>query len=152
MLRRMPFSSSTSVVVNAPRTKIWDALIMPELVKQYFFGTNLVTDWKIGAPMVFRGQWEGKDYEDRGTVLSFEPLKGLSFNYWSAFSGIEDKPDLRQIVTYRLDDVDAKAAGVAGIKITVEQSNVDTQERADHSAKNWQGVMQGLKKLVEQAS
>jgi hypothetical protein len=76
-------------------------------------------------------------------VLSFEPLNSLSFNYWSAFSGLEDRPELRQIVRYTLEDTDE------GVLVTVDQSNVDTQEHADHGAKNWQGVLEGLKKLVE---
>ena len=143
MLGRMPYSSSASITIEAPLAKIWDALTRPELVKQYFFGTNLVTDWKIGSPVLFRGEWEGKAYEDKGTVLSFDPMKGLSFNYWSGFSGLEDRPELRQIIRYAIDETPE------GVRVSVEQSNVDTQERADHSAKNWQGVLAGLKKLLE---
>jgi uncharacterized protein YndB with AHSA1/START domain len=139
----MPYSSSASILVRAPREKIWDAITRPELVKLYFFGTNLVTDWKVGSPLFFRGEWEGKTYEDRGTVLSFEPMRSLSFNYWSGFSGLEDKPELRSILRYDLE------AAAGGIQITVRQSNVDTQERADHSAGNWRIVLEGLKKLVE---
>jgi uncharacterized protein YndB with AHSA1/START domain len=141
----MSFSSTASVVVAGPRQKVWDALTKPELVKQYFFGTNLVTDWAVGSPLFFRGEYDGKVYEDKGTVLSFEPMKGLSFNYWSAFSGLEDAPALRQIIKYVLGET------AQGTVVTVEQSNVDTQERADHSAKNWQTVLDGLKKLVEQS-
>lgn len=43
------------VIVKAPLNKVWDAIIKPELVKQYFFGTELVTTWKIGSPIFFRG-------------------------------------------------------------------------------------------------
>ena len=115
------------------------------VIKQYFFGTNLVTDWKVGSPLAFRGEWEGKSYEDRGTVLSFEPPRSLSFNYWSSMSGLEDTPEGRQIVRYDLADT------AEGVRVTVDQSNVDTQERADHSAKNWHGVLDGLRKVVEGA-
>lgn len=40
----MSYSSVASVVINAPCQRVWDALTKPELVKEYFFGTNLVTD------------------------------------------------------------------------------------------------------------
>jgi uncharacterized protein YndB with AHSA1/START domain len=139
----MSYSNGASIVVNAPRERVWDALTKPELVKQYFFGTNLVTDWTVGSALFFRGEWNGKPYEDRGAVLSFEPLKGLSFNYWSAFSGLEDRPELRQIIRYGLEDTSK------GVLVTVDQSNVDTQEHANHGAKNWQGVLEAMKKLVE---
>ena len=140
------YSSSASVVVRASREAVWDAVTNPELVKKYFFGTLLTTDWRVGSPITFSGEWEGKAYEDRGKILSFDPPRELSFNYWSSFSGIEDKPELRQIIHYELSE------GDGGVHLTVRQSNTDTQERADHSAKNWQVVLDGLKTLVESGS
>jgi uncharacterized protein YndB with AHSA1/START domain len=139
----MTYAASASIVISAPREKVWAALTRPEIIKQYFFGTNLDTDWKVGSPLYFRGEWEGKKYEDRGTVLSFDPMRTFSFNYWSAFSGREDTLETRHIVRYTLDDAEG------GIRVTIDQSNVDTQDHADHSAKNWQGVLAGLKKLLE---
>jgi uncharacterized protein YndB with AHSA1/START domain len=139
----MPFSSSAHVLIHASKEQIWRAITDPALVKQYFFGTNLVTDWKVGSPLFFRGEHDGKTYEDRGTVRSFEPRESLSFDYWSSFSGLPDQPELRQLVRYDLED----APGA--VRVVIRQSNVDTQERADHSAKNWQAVLEGLRKLVE---
>jgi uncharacterized protein YndB with AHSA1/START domain len=139
----MPFSSTASLDIQAPLSSVWNAITQPEIVKQYFFGTNLVTDWTIGSPLFFRGEWQGKPYEDRGTVLSFEPMKSLSYNYWSNFSGLEDKPGLRQVIRYDLDPTHD------GVRITVRQSNVDTQARADHSASNWRSVLEALKHLLE---
>jgi len=122
---------------------VWEALTKPELVQKYFFGTLLTTDWSIGSSITFRGVWEGKAYEDLGTVRSFDPPRTLSYDYWSNFSGIEDKPELRQLISYELADEEG------GVRVTIRQSNVDTQERADHSAKNWQTVLDGLKSLAE---
>ena len=139
----MSFSSLSSVVIKASLQKVWDGLTLPELVKQYFFGTNMVTDWKVGSPIFFRGEWEGKAYEDKGTVLEFNPLKSLSYNYWSGFSGVEDKPENYQILKYEVEEVEG------GVKLTISQSNASSQESADHSAANWKMVMDGLKKLVE---
>jgi uncharacterized protein YndB with AHSA1/START domain len=142
----MPFSTESTVTIKAPMQNVWDAITKPEIVKQYFFGTNLVTDWKVGSLLFFRGEWQGKAYEDRGTVLVFEPMKTLAFNYWSAFSGKEDKPELRAIVRYELE-----AAGDE-IRVTVRQTNVESQAIADHSAENWRGVLASLKKLLETAA
>jgi uncharacterized protein YndB with AHSA1/START domain len=139
----MSHSATAQIVIRASREAIWDAITQPELVKQYFFGTNLSTDWRVGSPIFFRGEWEGKAYEDKGTVLSFEPMKSLSFNYWSAFSGHEDKPELRHIVRYDLEETPE------GVRVTLNQSNVDTQAHAEHSQQNWQKVLTSLKELVE---
>ncbi len=139
----MTFNASASIIIQAPAQKIWDALTIPEQVKEYFFGTNLVTTWEVNSPIYFRGEWEGKAYEDKGTVLTFVPPKTLSYDYWSAFSGIEDRKELYQILSYTLDEVPE------GVRVTIEQSNVDTQERADHSSENWMKVLEGLKSYVE---
>jgi uncharacterized protein YndB with AHSA1/START domain len=140
----MSFSSSSSVKVNAPLARVWAALTEPELVKQYFFGTQLVTDWRVGSPVFFRGEWEGKTYEDRGTVKSFEPLRTLSYDYWSSMSGHEDLPELRSLVRCDLRDT-----GGGATELTVTQSGLPTQQRADDSAKNWPVVLDGLKKVAE---
>jgi len=142
----MPFSTESTVTIKAPLPKVWDAITKPEIVKQYFFGTNLVTDWQVGSPLFFRGEWQGKTYEDRGTVLAFEPMGTLAFNYWSAFSGKEDKPELRQIIRYGVEEADG------GVRVTVRQSNVESQAIADHSAENWRGVLASMKKLLETAA
>ena len=139
----MPFSSTASLDIQAPLAIVWDALTNPEIVKQYFFGTNLVTDWKVGSPLFFRGEWQGKAYEDRGTVLAFEPMKSLTYNYWSSFSGLEDSPEQRQIIRFALDPKDDC------VRITIRQSNINTQESADHSTFNWRSVLQALKNLLE---
>ncbi len=139
----MTYSSSASIVINAPLEKVWEALITPEQVERYFFGTKLVTDWNVGSPIFFRGEYGGKAYEDKGRVLAFTPMESLSFSYWSGFSGLEDKPESYQVIRYGLE------RSPDGIKVTIDQSNVDTQERADHSAKNWETVLAGLKRFVE---
>lgn len=140
----MSYSAASSIVIHASIERVWQAITDPKIVKRYFFGTDLVTDWRVGSPLFFRGEWEGKAYEDRGTVLSFEPPRSLSFNYWTSFSAQEDKPELRQIVRYDLEPT------TEGVRVSVRQSNVDSQERADHSAKNWRAVLEGMKKLIEE--
>ncbi len=137
------YSSKASIVINASREKVWEALTKAEIVKQYFFGTDLDTTWEVGSPIFFRGEWEGKPYEDKGTVLEYVPLETLSYNYWSAFSGLEDKPELYQLIRFDLSDAEG------GTEVTITQSNVATQETANHSANNWNMVFGGMKKLLE---
>lgn len=140
-----PHESSSSVTVHTTPERAWSALTDPAQVKQYFFGTNLVTDWKPGSPVLFKGEWEGKPYEDRGTVLGFEPPRRLSFNYWSNFSGTPDVAEQRQIIAYEVQPEGG------GVRVTIKQSNCASQQAADDSAKNWSVVLGGLKKLLESA-
>jgi uncharacterized protein YndB with AHSA1/START domain len=38
-----------SITINAYSTKVWNALVNPEAIKQYMFGTNAVSDWHAGS-------------------------------------------------------------------------------------------------------
>jgi uncharacterized protein YndB with AHSA1/START domain len=137
------FIASVNMMIGAPPSKVWDALTKPELIKQYFFGTQVTTDWKVGSPVTYTGEWEGKKYVDKGTVLEVVPEKLLVSTYWSAFSGLPDIPENHNTVRYELSSEDG------GTRLVVTQDNNATQEAADHSTSNWKMVLEGMKKLLE---
>jgi uncharacterized protein YndB with AHSA1/START domain len=72
---------TTSLKINSSLADVWDALINPEKIKLYLFGTNTQCDWKVGSTLRFTGEWEGKAYEDKGTILSIEKEKLLKYTY-----------------------------------------------------------------------
>lgn len=137
------YLAKASVTVNAPASRVWDALTQPALIKQYLFGTEVSTDWQPGSAITYRGVWEGKPYEDKGKVLQAEPRKRLVSTFWSALAGKPDLPENYQTVSYILDP-DGSAT-----RLTVTQNNNASQDEANHSAQNWQMVLDGLKKLLE---
>ena len=63
------FEAITSVTIDAPAARVWQALTDPAKVRQYMHGTNLATDWRVGSPISWSGEWRGKAYEDKGVVL-----------------------------------------------------------------------------------
>src|SRR5262245_23169793 len=65
--------------INASLASVWDALTKPEIIKQYFFGTRTTTSWEKGSPIAFDGEWEGKAYHDKGTVLDFQKYKLIKY-------------------------------------------------------------------------
>ena len=79
------FTSKSTIAINASASKVWDALTKPELIKQYLFGTEVTTDWQVGSPITYKGEWEGKAYEDKGKVLQIEKEKLLVSTFWSSF-------------------------------------------------------------------
>lgn len=131
------------ISIDAPREKVWDALTKPEIIKKYFFGTDTHTDWKPGSPITFTGEWEGKKYEDKGTILDVQPNKLIKYKYWSEMSGIEDKPENYVPITYELSDDGNKT------KLTITQENIPSEEMKEHSLGNWKKVMENLKELLE---
>jgi hypothetical protein len=94
------FESVYETDINAPAAKVWQALTDPEIVRQYFFGSNLKSTWKIGEPISFSGEYEGQSYEDKGIIREFIPEELLTFTYLSNWSGLEDKPENYLLVSY----------------------------------------------------
>jgi len=138
------FEAIKTVTIDAPKAKVWDALTNPENVKEYMHGTNMSTDWKMGSPITWKGEWKGQSYEDKGTVLEVEPEKLLKNTHWSPMGGGEDKPENYHTVTYELKDAGGKTI------LTLTQDNNATQEEADKMAEdNWGPVLRGLKETVE---
>jgi uncharacterized protein YndB with AHSA1/START domain len=131
-------------VIDAPLSKVWDALTKPEIIKQYFFNTDTVTDWKPGHPIKFTGEWQGKKYEDKGTVLEITEGQLIRYNYWSSMSGMEDKPENYMVITYKIAGADYN------VVLTLTQENIPDEKMKAHSEENWKKIMNGLKSLLEQ--
>ena len=137
------FTAQATTLVNAPASKVWDALTNPSLIKQYLYGTEVTTDWQVGSPITYRGEWEGKSYEDKGEILQIEPDKLLVSTFWSSLAGLPDLPENYKTVRYELFPEGD------GTKLTITQDNNTTQEEADHSTQNWTTVLDKLKELLE---
>jgi uncharacterized protein YndB with AHSA1/START domain len=134
--------AESSIIVNAPPEKVWRALTDPALVKHYLFGTDMETTWEVGSPILYKGEWKGQPYEDKGTVLAFEPNKRIETSYWSAAFG-PDVPENRKKVVYMLQEHSG------GTKLTIIQDNNRTETSKAESEGNWNVVLDGLKKIVE---
>jgi uncharacterized protein YndB with AHSA1/START domain len=140
------FEAVKSVTINAPRAKVWDALTDPATVALYLHGTTMSTDWEVGGPITWTGEWKGRSYVDRGTVLAFEPGRLLRTTHWSPLGGSEDKPENYHTVAYVLVEEDGKT------RLTLTQDNNATQEEADKMAEDsWGPVLEALKRVAEEA-
>jgi uncharacterized protein YndB with AHSA1/START domain len=138
------FVAEKRITINGSVDAVWDALTKPELVKQYLHGTNMKTDWKVGSPITWSGEWKGKPYQDKGEVLAVQPKTLLKNTHWSPMGGSEDKPENYHTVTYILAEENGKTL------LTLKQDNNASQEAADKMAENnWGPVLEGLKAVVE---
>jgi uncharacterized protein YndB with AHSA1/START domain len=137
------YIAKQSITINASIEKVWEALTKPELIKEYFFGTEVTTDWRVGSAIIYRGEWQGKSYEDKGTILEVSPNERLVSTYWSSMSNKPDQPENYKTVAYDLKTKDGQT------EVMITQDNNSTEEEKNHSEKNWAAVLDGLKKLLE---
>jgi uncharacterized protein YndB with AHSA1/START domain len=133
-----------TITISAPREKVWAALVDPEAIKQYFFGTTVVSDWRAGSPIVWKGEWQGKSYEDKGVILQYEPGRTIQYSHFSPLSGLPDIPENYHTVTIQL------SAAKDQTQVLLSQDNNSTEEERAHSAQNWEMMLAALKKFLEQ--
>jgi VCBS repeat-containing protein len=136
--------AKASITINAPSSKVWNALVQPEAIKQYMFGTNVVTDWHVGSPIFWRGEWQGKPYEDKGVILQLKPGRTLQYSHFSPLSGVPDEPGNYHTVTIELSGQQNQTL------VSLSQDNNATEEVREHSGKNWGMMLSALKAFVEQ--
>jgi uncharacterized protein YndB with AHSA1/START domain len=132
----------TSVTVESSNAKVWDALVNPNAIKQYMFGTNAVSDWLEGSSIVWKGEWKDKPYEDKGVILRLEPGKVLQYSHFSPLSGLPDKSENYHTVTIELSGEGNQT------RVSLTQDNNSTEKAREHSKENWGTMLESLKKFL----
>ena len=135
-------ATSTVTIAAAPE-KVWAALIDPAIVEKYYFGTHVESDWTVGSPITWEGEYEGKPYRDHGTILEVKPHARLVNTHFSPLAGREDVPENYHTLTYELQPTEG------GTILTLSQDNNHSYDDVEHSQSNWDQMLLGLKKVVE---
>ena len=129
--------------IDASPDDVWAALTEPKLIEKYMFGTHVETDWQPGSPIVWRGEYDGKPYEDKGEIVAIEPGRRLELTHYSSLSGEEDRPENYHTLVYELEEREGKT------HLSLSQDNNATEEAADESRANWETMLAALKQVVE---
>ena len=133
----------SSTTIAAPAAEVWKALVTPSLIAQYMLGAEVASEWTPGSPITWKGEWEGKPYEDRGVIKRIERGRLLEYTHYSPLGGLPDLPENYHTVTVEL------APDGSGTRVALSQDNNADEKARAHSEKNWSGMLAGLKKLVE---
>jgi uncharacterized protein YndB with AHSA1/START domain len=132
--------------IYAPAGKVWRALTDPDEIQKYMFGSRVETDWKPGSRITWKGEYEGKKFEDKGEVLEVVPERRLRVTHFSPLSGQADVPENYHTLVYELKESDGKT------QVSLSQDNNPSEEAAEHSQANWDKMLSGLKDVVEAES
>lgn len=133
----------STIFIQAPVQKVWDALTKPGLVKQWQYGSDLITDWKIGNDIRFRTEWEGKVFEQWGKVLEVRPNDLLKYNLFAPQPGLKDKPENYFIMSYVL----TQEIGQTKLQIIQEDNRPNARQEEPQGEEN--PILQSLKKVIE---
>jgi len=138
----LDLSIQHSIKIEATPAQVWDALINPAKIKQYLYGTEVISDWQEGADIVFQGAWEGQSYRDHGKITRFVPEQAFAYSYWTTFSGLEDIPENYALISFEITPSENACL------LTLNQKGFKNEEARDHSDAGWPSILEGIAKLV----
>jgi uncharacterized protein YndB with AHSA1/START domain len=146
-----PLVVQNKILINAPASKVWDALTNPQQTKKYMFGCETVSDWKKGSPLLWKGSYEGKEMVFvKGIIADIQPGKFLAYTTIDPNGSLADIPENYLTVTYDLTTENGQTA------LTVTQGDyskvADGENRYKETYNNgegWNPILVQIKSLVE---
>src|SRR5690606_40240735 len=82
-------------------------------------------------------------FENRGTVLQFEPMKVLQYSHLSSISHLPDKEENYSIIKFLMSPSEQ------GTLLTIQIENSPTESIYRHFKFYWEGTVNVLKALIE---
>ena len=139
------FTATAETDVAATPERVWAALTEPEQIAVYMQGSKVTTSWEVGSPITWDGEYDGRAYQDKGEVLTYDEPHVLSMTHYSPMMGQPDEPENYHTLVYTLTDSDG------GTHLELTQDGNESEEQAEQFSQNWQGMLDGLKSCIEDA-
>ncbi len=137
------FTATAQVDVVANPHRVWAALTDPREIAGYMGGSHVTTTWRVGSPITWDGEYDGRAYQDKGEVLTYDEPHVLSVTHYSPMTGQPDEAQNYHTLVYTL------TATAEGTHLELTQDGCDDEEQAARFSRNWQGMLDGLKAQVE---
>lgn len=130
--------------ISASPEQVWDALTDPVAISRFMFGSQVDTDWRVGSTITWTGEYDGRQFQDKGEILEMDEPSRLRMTHYSPMSGRPDEPESYHHLDYRLESTDA------GTRLTLDQDGNSSEEQAEQFAANWQLMLDQVKQYVEE--
>jgi uncharacterized protein YndB with AHSA1/START domain len=136
-----------STTINAPPSKVWRALTDPDLMKHWMsepeMRLEIITDWKVGSPIIVKGHHH-VDFENKGTILHFEPDSILRYSHLSSISRLPDVAESYTMIEFRLAPIEENSTS-----LNVRTSNFPSEPIFKHWEYYWRITIEVLKRFIE---
>ncbi|HNB42222.1 MAG TPA: SRPBCC domain-containing protein [Anaerolineales bacterium] len=136
-----------SVEIAATTSKVWMLLTEPEQMKKWMMPDielSIQTDWEVGSPIFIRGTMSGKEFENKGLVLKFEPEKNLQYSHLSSVSHLPDRAENYSILDFQLHSIHQKT------QLMFTLRNFPTESIYKHMAFYWNVTLEVFKRIAEE--
>ncbi|MDB5611845.1 MAG: polyketide cyclase [Bradyrhizobium sp.] len=127
------------IYIQSTPEKIWEALIDPEMTKEFWGRHRNQSDWKIGSAWHHANYDDATDIAVAGTVVERDPPRRMVLTW--ARPNQTDKDAISR-VTFEIDEFMGSA------RLTVTHSELSPEMLRNISA-GWPAVLSSLKSLLE---
>ena len=134
------YSLAVETVIATEVEKVWHLLVDPVELGKLFWGSTVESDFKAGSPIVWKGMWEGKAFQDDGKITRVEKNSLLQCTHWSPTSGTPESPNL---LTWELTKVKG------GVRVVMRHENIASLEMKEHSEPMWKQLLERMKDTLE---
>jgi len=134
-----------AIDIRAQVSVVWEALTTPALMRAWMSDEDIqiITDWKVGHPIIIRGRLHGIGFENKGTVLHYEYEKRLSYSHLSSLSRLPDLAGNYSIIDFSL------APMTQHTSVNLDLSNFPTEVIRKHLEFYWRSALASLKRFLE---
>ncbi len=145
----VPAETGTQVfvqIIAADRARVWQALTSAEFTAQYWHGTRVRSDFRVGSVVEFLV--DGDEVGCRGEVLVSEAPERLSYT-WQFPRNPLVRDEAPSRVTFHLEALQS-ASGETATRLTVVHDGFPQGSRMQELVRpGWPAVLAGLKTLLE---
>lgn len=139
-----------SKAIAAPATVVWKTLTLSSLVEQWLpipeVSMQIVSDWQVGATILFNGVWHGRPYQDKGIIICCDEAALLRYRYWTEMSELPDRLHNYTTVEFRL------LPATMGTNLELRHSGLMSYEMYGHANFYWTHAMERIKRVAETIS
>ena len=127
--------------INTTPRKLWDAMMSPEFMKQYWFGNHCESEWTVGSS--WKNVYPDGRVTDAGEIVEADPPRRLVIRWQH-----QDKPELKAEGA-SLCTMELEPTGSA-VKLSVTHTiECEPSKFIAAVSGGWPKVLSNLKSLLE---
>lgn len=136
------------IVFKADKKAVWNLITNPKMTKKYMFGCEVLSDWKIGSQIIWKGKTENNNeiIYVKGTILNYVENQKLTFTMFDPNIGISDIPSNYIQLDYEI--LNNKEGTILNITQGDFYGTENAEKRFKESKQGWKMVIPTMKILL----